>query len=227
MADKATTAECGNYLFDMNRNINFKLPGFLLALAGLAIMGLVIFKLTTGSVPALSQPDRTFKLSFLDGSAVPDNPGYKMEMVWPLLQEAYPDSVVHSLTMKDIVSYNWEKQVMILTPEATGQLLARTSQPQKALIYPGLYLQGSLFVVSVDETPIYGGMFNFPESAMAIQYPVVYPSLENNQLVLTIRPFHTISPAQYDDFSETNPEWNGIKDDRIFKALSEAGKLEK
>lgn len=211
----------------MNGNINFKLLSFLLVLVGLVVTGIVIFMLITSSAPPFSQPDRTFEISFLDRSALPDNVGYRMEEVWPLLQKAYPDSVVHSLTLKDIVSYNWEKQMMILTPEATEQLLALTLQPQKALIYPDLYLQNSLFVVSVDETPIYGGVFAHTSSAMAIQYPVVYPSLENNQLVLTIRPFHTISPAQYDDFSETNPQWNGIKDDRVFKALSEAGKLEK
>lgn len=166
-----------------------------------------------------------FKISFLKNREMSRNLGTEVETSWPLLMAAYPESSVLTLSEDDIAYYQWEQQAIRLTVDGSNKLISLTKDPSETRQIPELYLRNLPFVVSLDEDLIYGGVFADSGSAMYINFPVIYPSVSGDYLILTIRPFHTVSPTHYDEFSTTNPQWNGIKDDRILKALDESGKL--
>ena len=81
------------------------------------------------------------------------------------------------LTDMDIEAYNWEDQEIVLTT-ASSQRLPRLSE--------------KTFIVYLGKEPVFGGSFIEQGSARAITYPVIYVNKSKSQVVLQIRPLHTM-----------------------------------
>lgn len=153
-----------------------------------------------------------------DETRYPPSLGYTVETSWPVLQRAYPDSVIHAITLEDIEAYDWAEQTIKLNDQGSKEFSQSNVYDKE---YPGM-MPGYPFVAVLDGTPIYGGRILFPGSAMAIQFPVIYLTKVNDTFILAIHPFHSIFPIESDD-----PAWDAIKDERIRAVFAAEDKLAK
>jgi hypothetical protein len=113
------------------------------------------------------------------------------------------------LTDKDIETYNWEDQEIILSSSASERL-------------GGLKLIEKSFVAYLGKRPLFGGSFIEPGSARAIHYPVIYIDRSRPQVVFQLRPMHVLFQPyrQLDTKIERRIELPEVK--RYFRTL---GKL--
>ena len=143
--------------------------------------------------------------------------GYTLDESWPILSTVDLGGASLILTVDDVDSYAWADQEMTLTTSASRRMVdafgTTISSPD---------LTGKPFVVTVDGIRVYGGVFLYPQSAMGISYPVIYTGSVGGQLVLTIRPYHTVV-VRYSSFppsAKSRIELPTIRD-----CFSKAGKL--
>ena len=104
----------------------------------------------------------SFRLAMLDSSKISwpkGNVYFTWETLWPLLKQAYPSAVAYSLKEADIESYDWTRQVITLTPEASEMLLDTFACSNIARINPNFCLEEYRFLVALNDLPIYGGEF--------------------------------------------------------------------
>lgn len=148
------------------------------------------------------------------------SPDYKS--TWAKLQQVYKTGIAVSINVDDIQTYDWTNQIITLTPEKSKNLIATMFQTANEQQDPSQALLGRAFVVELKGNAIYGGIFHFHPSAMAINFPVIYSVYDGEKFSLTLRPVHTF--LGYDTFE---PEWYGIKNSAIKDIFSEAGKLKK
>ena len=110
------------------------------------------------------------------------------------------------VSLAEISVYDWERQTITLTSEASTALAqaladdggARADVTALTDFYANLgwgsavsrALYTRAFVVQVNGEPLYGGIFLDAVSQMAINYPVARVSNEEEQLVLALLPVH-------------------------------------
>jgi hypothetical protein len=97
---------------------------------------------------------------------------------WRKLLAAPPNGMV-ILTDKDIETYNWQDQEIILSSSAAKRL-------------SGLKLIEKSFIAYLGERSLFGGAFIERGSARAINYPVIYIEKNQSQVVFQLRPIHCI-----------------------------------
>ena len=94
-----------------------------------------------------------------------------------LLDVPLPGKVI--LTDEDVETYSWEDQDIILNSTSSERLI-------------GLRLIEKTFIAYLEKKPLLGGSFIEQGSARAIKYPVIYIDKSKPQIVLQLRPLHTI-----------------------------------
>jgi hypothetical protein len=102
---------------------------------------------------------------------------------WRKLLETPPCGTV-ILADKDIETYNWEDQEIILSSSASERL-SRLKLIEKS------------FVAYLGKRPLFGGSFIEPGSARAINYPVIYIDKSQSQIVFQLRPIHWMFDENY------------------------------
>ena len=137
--------------------------------------------------------------------------GHTYESSWPLLIDWYPTGSTFSVGINDIEKYYWDSHVLILTPAASKKFVSEFGG------YPG---PGLAFVVTVNDEPVYGGVFMAPFSAMGKWFPVIYIGTSDEKVVFIIRPTHDATKSY-----KLSDDWRGIDDPRIKDILSKSGKI--
>jgi hypothetical protein len=171
----------------------------------------------------LSDPSEGFALVVLKQDWYDLKLGYTYQQALPLLKKAEPAGSLFILETKDIASYQWVRQMITLTPEATQRLLKVL--PAKEDLRPyirgmanwkdkegfgnplemPLYAKG--FLVKVNDQVIYGGIFLDPLSQMAIHYPVIRVGLEKGRAIFSILPIQ-MPFVTYDPVSDQMADWD-------------------
>ena len=100
---------------------------------------------------------------------------------------------------------------MTLSSESTKALIDKFARDDEQREHPEAALDQRAFLVSLDGVPVYGGIFLHPMSSMGISFPVIYVEAQDGKLAFAIRPVHSV----LGDYSEYEPAWFGIRDDRI------------
>ncbi len=144
-------------------------------------------------------------------TGVKANLGYTLDSSWSLLKEWYSTGATFIVKTPDIEKYDWDNQILTLTPETSESLIAEFESAKHMLA----------FVTTVNGEPLYGGLFMFRQSAMGISFPVIYEDSIDGKTTFTIRPRHSI----FDDY-EPNEDWHGINNPTIKDVLSKAGKID-
>jgi len=106
---------------------------------------------------------------------------YKSEIWGNLLRNPPSGNIL--VADKEIESYDWQRQTLLLTRSAS-------------LRFSKEYIRGlneKLFMVSLGNEPAFAGSFIELASARAIRYPVIYISRKGQQVVFCIRPEHSLS----------------------------------
>jgi hypothetical protein len=109
--------------------------------------------------------------------------GYEYQVAWPLLLGA-ANQELFRLTVDGVTAYDWQAQVIHLTQTASDALadtLVRTPRSVPGNLTYSLgwevavasTLNHRAFLVYLDETACYGGVFLDAMSQMAVSYPVM------------------------------------------------------
>lgn len=198
----------------------------------LQCLGVLMFSSCQSALPqAQKQLPFTINISILDTTGYTpkdkiEDPTGKMKDI--LSQK--PDAVVYTITPEDIEGYAWDNQFFILTKPATTQLKKAIAQRFKGdasladQMDVGVVLDFRPFVVFINSNPIYDGQFVLPGGARIVNSPVSYLREESGQLAFVLRPFHSLA-GMSGDYSSAPSDWSGIKDQRIYQSMKEAGKL--
>ncbi len=168
---------------------------FLLAVTYMAVQNAAQ---TQGSIPR-------FQLLILRENWFDLGLGYDPEPALERLSAADYSNPLFTVTLDDIDGYVWDWQTITLTPDATRKLVQTVDEvehPEGAqrlldleasmgwgdLLSRGLYIQP--FVVLADGEFAYGGIFLDAISQMAINFPVIRISVNDEQAVMNILPIH-------------------------------------
>jgi hypothetical protein len=134
---------------------------------------------------------------------------YTWPEAWPILQDLDLSDPMFTIELEDIELFDWSEQLVRLTPAATRRI-------------QGWFPMGeNCFVVTVDGTKAYGGIFFFRESAMAIQFPVIYSRMEHDRIIIDISSGGWLGPFSH----EPPADRSRVQLDSIRAALEAAGKL--
>ncbi len=139
------------------------------------------------------------------------NLGYTVDSSWSLLKEWYPTGTTFTIKTADIEKYDWNKHILTLTPEASASFRSAFESPKYRMV----------FVVTVKDKPLYGGIFMFRQSEEGISFPVIYADSKDGKTTFTIRPRHSI----FDDYKPSE-DWHGIDNPLVKEVLSKAGKID-
>jgi hypothetical protein len=146
------------------------------------------------------------------------------ETAWPRLQEAAA-GVFFSVDERDVATYDWPAQRIVLRPEAGARLLAAAQKlPERS---ERLYRLRALwstddlreivnprgFVVSLDGRPLYGGIFLDKHSNLSMEYPVLHSAVDEHRRVVL-----RFSPVQW-PFGSL---WDGGTGDALESAVHPA-----
>lgn len=173
------------------------------------------------TISSFSRPSHAFVLHILNKNWDDLGLGYTSERSWPILQGNYKRILFLNITMQEIVKYQWMKQQITLTADASYALEEsfRIGPDQRTSTGSSLGLRA--FVVTVGDQPAYGGIFLPRGSQMAIRYPVIYVSKDGRGLItMDIRPVHSIN-----EMDSSDPVWKVIRQDSIRDLFARAGKL--
>ncbi len=131
---------------------------------------------------------------------------FEYSQIWEELKTSYKSNALFTIGTEEIDSYDWKRQSITLTPEATKHLIE--TLPADEDLHPqaleikkmaehlgwsniiALSLNYKGFVVVVDGAPLYGGLFLEPVSQLAIQFPVLRTDMQDNKAILWILPVH-------------------------------------
>jgi len=129
-----------------------------------------------GNSMAEPQTNGQFEIYMIADRLIDVLPYNYEDPAWRKLLETPPYGTV-ILADKDIETYNWEDQEIILSSSASERL-------------GGLKLIEKSFVAYLGKRPLFGGSFIEPGSARAINYPVIYIDKSRSQVVFQLRPIH-------------------------------------
>ena len=173
--------------------------------------------------PAPVKGNSTFEIHILADSFDSLKLGYKWDAAWRVLKQVYPQYTLATITDQDIEEYNWSEQTIKLTTNATQSLLSKFKVSSASEIDMVFGVSHRAFVVTLDGSPQYGGLFLVRGSQMAISYPVIYMDYQDNgNLVLTIRPFHTVITG---DLAPSDQAWAIVRQESIRSSLAQTDKL--
>lgn len=119
----------------------------------------------------------------------------------------------------DIEGYHWSRQILTLTMAASARLMAELGAKPDAR--PDTTLDHRAFAVTVGGSFIYGGVFLFIGSPMALAFPVINPESAGGRIVFVARPAQSV----IGDYSSAGQDWNGIRNDAIRLRFKGLGKL--
>jgi hypothetical protein len=132
--------------------------------------------------------------------------GYDYEQAWPKLVALNRDDALFTVGVAEIDVYDWSHQSITLTAEASAGLadalgradvLNEGATALKELeaslgwgnpIEQALYTRG--FVVTLNDEPVYGGIFLNAISQMGIDYPVIRVEVAQGKAILHLLPVH-------------------------------------
>ena len=187
----------------------------------LVFLCLCAFVNSTSATPSASNEmggSLSFQLHILKEGWVQLKLGYKREQSWTVLEKMNLEDSEFVFTEKDIDVYDWTKQSVVLTSEASVRLRERFPKDK----YLPIPLSQRGFVVTLEGEKFYGGIFLEPMSAMAISYPVIYPDTSQDKIVFSIRPVHSV----LDQYQSMNPSLKAtIEIQRIHDFFLKLGKL--
>lgn len=173
----------------------------------------------TTSTPSV-ESEGSFHLHILQGDLSSLELGSDLRVAWDIIQRVYLTTIAFSLTENDVESYDWSEQVIVFTPEASSRLISTLAGSDSEKLSPTQVLGYRAFLVTLNDKPIYGGVFMFPPSAMGIKYPVIYAQFADEKLSFKIRPIHS-----FVGYASVEPDWNGIRDEGIHDLFNQIGKL--
>ena len=163
----------------------------------------------------------SFAIHILDDNWDNLHLGYTHEKSMPILQRIYKYRSYIDITIQDIVRFDWRKQQVILSIEATDSLKKKFKIDFDKQSVSHLSMALRAFVVTVDGQPAYGGIILPRGSQMAIRYPVIYIGQDSNgRITMDIRPLHSIFEMESSD-----PAWNIVRQDCIRDVFERVGKL--
>jgi hypothetical protein len=126
------------------------------------------------------------------------------------------------ITDKDIKFYDWKKQILVLTEEVSKKMI------QKYGKRPIMEIM-KIFVVTVDGKRLYAGAMTYPQSAMFLNFPIIFPKNANGVFIICIRPSTFFATGPYPDKSEYMQRYakeiSLIENPEIKRVLSEIVKL--
>jgi hypothetical protein len=149
--------------------------------------------------------------------------GYTFPEAFTLLKSAQTAGPLLVIGQEDIESYNWSRQSITLSVQATVKLMASLPpeddwKPNNRFMAKvkrehgwgnpiewALHQKG--FLVFINEEPLFGGVFLEPMSQMAIQYPVIRPGLIGNKAVFYLLPVQ-LPFMVYDPASKQMADWD-------------------
>jgi hypothetical protein len=195
--------------------------------SGFGLCLIVIFLFTSPAFGRAGQPppdlSENFTLVVLKQDWYDLKLGYTYQQALPLLEKAEKGGILFVAETKDIASYQWFRQAITLTTEATQRLLKVLPAREDLRPYirgmanwkdkegygnpleMPLYAKG--FLVKVNDQVIYGGIFLDPLSQMAIHYPVIRVGLEKDRGTFSILPVQ-MPFVTYDPVSNQMADWD-------------------
>lgn len=154
-----------------------------------------------------------FEIAILDFNAREEPEFYDMKFneLMGVIVDQYPSNAIYSISGENIETYDWENQVITLSENETQNLVSYFF-----CNFPGTCLAGQGFVVIHKGEVKYGGVFSFRiDRAQYIDFPLIYPELEDKKLKLTITPNN----------SRTSIIWERIKVEDIRLDFEREGKI--
>ena len=186
-----------------------------------------------------------FQITIFDDSWLDLHLSYTPGEAFPILLNLDRTQDLFTIGLQQIENCDWDTQTLTLTRDATGDLLKALESAtygQESLVTDmldelgwGNHLEKALylkaFVVSIEGTPIYGGVFLQEYSQMGITFPVFRVTEIDGQAILRLAPVQP--PFSWDeikgqDLAEEDPARpmvDLILDERIRSVLEEAQKL--
>jgi len=145
---------------------------------------------------------------------------YEYNEVWPVIKEMNSKNNLVEISEQDIKEYNWSTQEITLTSSASERLNSKISKEK----WFNIRVLKTIFIVAVDGQPMYGGVFIEKESQAGIDFPVIYPDTENDQIIFQIRPLNSCCTA-YQDLENTKKRT--IEYPEIYDLFNSLGKIVK
>lgn len=126
------------------------------------------------------------------------------------------------LSDKDINVYDWTRQELILTKDASKRMFQ--------LYGEFLIIEiDKLFVVVVNGKRLYAGAMMFKESPRYPEFPIILPRSENGICILSIRPSMFFAfgpyPGEPDQMKKYKAQVNLIQNPEVKQVFNEQGKL--
>lgn len=146
---------------------------------------------------------------------------YSLETAWPILKNVYRHNTVAEVTDRDITKYDWVRQQVTLTTDASQALKTKFKIGVNNTLSLNFGTPHRAFVAVVNGKPQYGGVFLELGSAMGVRYPVIYINEDKNGLItMDIRPVHSIN-----ELDTSDPIWKIVRQDCIHDIFAREGKL--
>jgi hypothetical protein len=165
----------------------------------LIITGLVVVLCTLtqgGGAMSETHANEQFEIHVLRERLIDVLPYDYEKPAWKKLLQSHPANYL-ILTDNDIEFYRWQDQEIVLTSSATERI--KWLDPFGEI--DGFALSEKSFVVYLGSQPLFGGSFIEEGSARAIDYPVIYVDRSRPQIVLQVRPTHTVL-QRYEQLSQ-------------------------
>jgi hypothetical protein len=111
---------------------------------------------------------------------------YFPQHAWPRIEQLDLADSAFVVGPEDVESYHWPDQVITLTSAASARLWGTFGSKE---LFRLECLKG-VFVATLGDRKLYGGVFIESISAAAIQFPVIYLTKSGARYLLTLRPSH-------------------------------------
>jgi hypothetical protein len=112
--------------------------------------------------------------------------GYRYQEVWGQIQALDAARATFILTPADLQAVHADRWALTLTPWASARLKEQFGRTY----LDALVFTKAVFVAAVGKVKLFGGVFTEVCSAAAIRFPVIYPDIAQDPLVLYVRPVH-------------------------------------
>lgn len=144
-------------------------------------------------------------------SPIPSYKPYEDRSWQDFVQKTKPEEIF--ITDQDVTSYDWNSQTFTLSTTATERIKERYHQDFQGQKY--LDVSMHRFIVTLDEKPLYGGMFLFPASQIAADYPLIYLSSDQYDSVGPTIPLEKIDILKLSIYSTNLEPYKAEKMERI------------
>ena len=132
---------------------------------------------------------------------------YEAQNILPYLQAVAAGDILFTIRLNEIDAYNWDKQTITLTKDATDNLLPLEAQDISTIDEISLWRKeipyvfpARGFIVKSRGEWQYGGIFLSAFSELAIDYPVARLLTEDEKAIISLLPLHipfvTIDPVE-------------------------------